>query len=92
MDKYESVVKDLFVKHMTSDACDLAELIFTSEKEKEEYIENAWKDYGDDIIAFVDGWGAEEQFIDLSDNEKNEVMIEAIKANFRGIFEKNFDE
>jgi IS1 family transposase len=61
-------------------------------EEKEKFIADAWKDYGDDIIAYVDGEGSMEEFIALPNNVQELVVIEAIKANFCGIFDKPYDE
>ena len=92
MDKFENKVKELFCNLMESDACDLAECIFTSVEEKRNFIQNSWNDYGDDIVAFVEGNGSDDEFLELPRPVQETVVIEAIKANFESIFDKPFDE
>ena len=92
MDEFENKVKELFCNLMEADACDLAECIFTSVEEKRNFIQNSWNDYGDDIVAFVEGNGSDDEFLALPRTVQETVVIEAIKANFESIFDKPFDE
>ena len=90
-EKFTEVVKALFEENM-KDACDLAECIFVSTEERNDFIQNAWKEYGDDIEAFVDGEGSIDEFLELHPWVQSEVVIGAIKANFESIFDKPYDD
>jgi len=48
-------LKEKFFEVMNNDACDLMELIFVSEKEKENYINEAWEKCQDEIECYIEG-------------------------------------
>ena len=83
MDEFENKVKELFCNSMETDACDLAECIFTSVEEKRNFIQNSWNDYGDDIVAFV--WGTEAMMNSLRclDLFKKQLLLKQLKRTLK---------
>lgn len=92
MNKFEKEVQAFFKKIMAEEACDIADVIFTSIGEKKVFIANSWNDYGDDIEQYIYGAVTEDGFMKLTDEEKKDIMRNAIKDNFESIFDKTFDE
>jgi hypothetical protein len=90
--QFDKNVEKLFKELMSTEACDLAEVIFISKEEKEKFIEKAWNDYGDDITEYIEGIDSIEKYMSMPTPVQEQVVIEAIKANFESIFDKPFDE
>ena len=85
-----NAVYQKFVSIMANEACDMAEVLFTTEREKRHFIENTWADYGDDIESFVEG--ATDDFEGETEENQKNIVRDAIEANFESIFDKSFDE
>jgi hypothetical protein len=88
-DEYTAKVKELFVKVLKDEACDLAELEFKDESEKQAYIENAVEQYLDDIEEHIEGDVEFEKFMTLADDVKLDKVKAAIADNSEAIFGKD---
>lgn len=86
---YSEKVKELFTKVLADEACDLAEIQFKDETEKQKYIENAIEQYIDDIEAHIEGDVEPEKFMTLADDVKLEKVKAAIADNSESIFGKD---
>jgi hypothetical protein len=86
---YHDKVKELFTKVLADEACDLAEIQFKNDAEKQKYIENAIKEYIDDIEAHIEGESEPEEFMTLADDVKLEKVKAAIADNSEAIFGKD---
>ena len=86
---FSEKVKELFAKVLSDEACDLAEIVFKDETEKQKYIENAINEYVDDIEAHIEGDIEPEKFMTLADDIKLEKVKAAIADNSEAIFGKD---
>lgn len=80
----ETKIRDVFFKVMP-DACDLAEMVFNSDKEREAYIFNVWVDFSDDIIEYVEGEFDEDELKNLDKDELEDAVKSAICNNSKSI-------
>lgn len=87
----ENRIKNMFFEVMP-DACDLAELLFNSQREKEIYIEGAWEEYSDDIIEQVAGSRSDDELVTIDDDQLKELVQQAIFDNSTSIFGKDIFE
>lgn len=84
--EYQETVKELFTRILDEEACDLAELVFTSNAEKQDYITGAVIEYIDDIEAHIEGEYEPEEFMNLSYDEQYDLVQAAIADNSESIF------
>lgn len=88
-EQYHEKVKELFTKVLSDEACDLAEIQFKDDSEKQSYIENAIKNFIDDIEEHIEGESTFEEFMTLADDVKLEKVKAAIADNSESIFGKD---
>lgn len=86
---YHEKVKELFTNILADEACDLAEIQFKDEAEKQSYIDNAIDNYIDDIEEHIEGEAEPEEFMTLADDVKLEKVKAAIADNSEAIFGKD---
>jgi hypothetical protein len=84
--EYQETVKELFTRILDEEACDLAELVFTSNAEKQDYITDAAIEYIDDIEEHIEGEYEPEEFMNLSYDEQCDLVKAAIADNSEAIF------
>ena len=89
MTAYHEKIKELFSKILADEACDLAEIVFKDEAEKQQYIDNAIETYIDDIEAHIEGDVDPEEFMTLADDIQEEKVKAAIADNSEAIFGKD---
>jgi hypothetical protein len=89
MPAYHEKINVLFAKVLADEACDLAEIIFKDEAEKQQYIDNAVDTYIDDIEAHIEGDVDPEEFMTLADDIQEEKVKAAIADNSEAIFGKD---
>lgn len=87
--EYHEKVKELFAQILADEACDLAEIQFKDDAEKQSYIDNAISNYIDDIEAHIEGDKEPEEFMTLADDVKRELVKAAIADNSESIFGKD---
>jgi hypothetical protein len=87
--EYHEKVKELFATILADEACDLAEIQFKDDAEKQSYIDNAINNYIDDIEAHIEGDVEPEAFMTLADDVKSEKVKAAIADNSEAIFGKD---
>jgi hemerythrin-like domain-containing protein len=89
-EEFSNKVKELFVKVLAEEACDLAELIFKDDAEKQSYIDNAVSEYLDSIEEHILGDVEDESaFMTLADDVKLEKVKAAVADNSEAIFGKD---
>jgi hypothetical protein len=88
-EEFHEKVKELFTKILSDEACDLAEIQFKDDAEKESYITNAINEYLDDIEEHIEGDVKPEEFMTLADDVKTEKVKAAIADNSESIFGKD---
>ena len=87
--EYQETVKELFTRILDEEACDLAELVFTDNDEKQDYITDAAIEYIDDIEEHIEGEYDPEEFMNLSYDEQYDLVKAAIADNSESIFGKD---
>lgn len=88
-EEYSEKVKELFTSILSDEACDLAEIQFKDDSEKQSYIDNAINNYIDDIEEHIEGEYTPEEFMTLADDVKREKVKAAIADNSESIFGKD---
>ena len=91
-EEFSNKVKELFVKVLADEACDLAEIQFKDDAEKQSYIDNAVDEYLDSIEEHILGDVEEEEFMALADDVKLEKVKAAVADNSEAIFGKDIFE
>ena len=86
---YSEKIKELFTSILSDEACDLAEIQFKDDAEKQSYIDNVINTCIDDIEEHVEGEFSPEEFMMLADDVKRERVKEAIADNSEAIFGKD---
>jgi hypothetical protein len=87
--EYQEKVKELFAQVLADEACDLAEIQFKDDAEKQSYIDNAIANYIEDIEAHIEGEKEPEEFMTLADDVKRDLVKAAIADNSEAIFGKD---
>lgn len=80
-------IENIFKQVMKDEAADIFEVIFTSEEEKKNFIDDAWIKYGDDIMENIISNLDLEDFFNLDEDLQTDYMDDAIYENKENIFE-----